>query len=74
MECACDQTENLRGAAVNAYLTRFLERVSDADAPAGTYQCRICGAHWLRQAKDANQPAELVRVSKNAFFQKNEKE
>ena len=73
MECACAQTESLRGAAVNAYLTRFLERVDDtADPPTGIYQCRICGTHWLRQFKEEHQPAQLVRLDKNAFSQESE--
>jgi hypothetical protein len=73
MECACEQTESLRGAAVNAYLTRFLERVDDAADPIrGTYQCRVCGTRWLRQAKDAKEHAQLVRLAKDAFFQENE--
>lgn len=70
MECACEQTENLRGAAVNAYLIRFLERVDDtADPTRGTYQCRICGARWLRRTKDAPHPAELVRLPQDAIIQ-----
>jgi len=70
MECACAQTESLRGAAVNAYLTRFLERVNDAaDPPTGTYQCRICGTRWLRQFKEEHQPAQLVRLAKDACSQ-----
>jgi rubrerythrin len=73
MECACEQTESLRGAAVNAYLTRFLERVEDmADPTQGIYQCRICGTRWLRRSKDAQHPAELVRLLKDAMIQENE--
>jgi hypothetical protein len=73
MECACAQTESLRGAAVNAYLTRFLERVSDtADQAAGTYQCRVCGTRWLRQVKDEHQPAQLVRLATEALSQETE--
>jgi hypothetical protein len=73
MECACEQTESLRGAAVNAYLTRFLERVEDtADPTQGTYQCHVCGTRWLRRAKDAHHPAELIHLSQDAILQKNE--
>ena len=73
MQCACEQTESLRGAAVNAYLTRFLERVSNgADPTAGTYQCRVCGARWLRQERAEHRAAQLVRLSKAATFQANQ--
>ena len=67
MECACAQTESLRGAAVNAYLTRFLERVNDtADSPTGIYQCRICGTHWLRHSKEEIQCVEPVGIEAGA--------
>ena len=73
MECACEQTESLRGAAVNAYLTRFLERVNESPAQTpGTYQCRICGARWLRQERGTNQPAQLLRLAKGAHSQESE--
>ena len=73
MECACAQTESLRGAAVNAYLTRFLERAGGAaDATAGIYQCRVCGARWLRHAQHEGQPGQLVRLAKDAGSHENE--
>lgn len=64
MEWACDNNQILRGAAVNSYITTFLQRAGlDESDEAVRYTCRICGAEWHRIEQEESSRAQLVRLA-----------
>lgn len=63
MECACNNNQILRGAAVNSYIKAFLLRGNVGESNEATkYTCRICGAEWRRVEQNENSRAQLVRT------------
>ncbi len=66
MECACANNQSLRGAAVNAYITRFLVRIKGTTAGEALFACRICGATWQRDDHNDSTRAQLIRTSETS--------
>lgn len=50
IECACEKFERLEGAAVQAYISQFLEKTGvDEKAGKTYYACKRCGRPWVRE-------------------------
>ena len=61
-ECACAGNQNLRGAAVNAYISRFLKRTNPGTPAAVQFICRICGARWRSGEQSDSARPQLIRT------------
>ncbi len=64
MECGCANNQSLRGAAVNAYITRFLARIKTEEPDEALFACRICGAKWQRDEREDSVRVQLIRIGK----------
>jgi hypothetical protein len=62
-KCACDKFERLEGAAVQVYISDFLE-MTDVDETSGKtyYACRFCGRPWVRETAEDARKSSLTRL------------
>jgi len=61
--CTCQNLRRLDGAATQAYITKYLERVgTDSGGGEVYYHCRVCGARWQRVEDEGARRPSLVRV------------
>jgi len=61
-DCACDRLERLEGAAVQAYISQFLERTGvDEQGHRTHYVCRSCGRAWARIEDEEHRKPSLIR-------------
>jgi len=50
IECVCERFERLEGAAVQDYISQFLEETGvDENAGKTYYACKRCGRPWVRE-------------------------
>lgn len=62
--CGCDKFDHLEGAATQAYIARFLERIAaDQEGHAVYYRCRVCGVSWKRIEEEGQRRPSLVRIA-----------
>lgn len=62
IECACEKFAHLEGAAVQAYISQFLEKSpNNEDAGQTHYRCRVCGRPWIKTESDERRKPSLVR-------------
>ncbi|HWQ36196.1 MAG TPA: hypothetical protein VNQ79_25395 [Blastocatellia bacterium] len=57
--CACHRFERLQGAATQAYISSFLERLA---AQGAQYRCRVCGTRWQKVETEGERRASLIRL------------
>jgi hypothetical protein len=63
VDCACAKFERLEGAAVQAYISQFLEKTGvDETAGKTYYACKICGRIWVRETPDGARKPSLTRM------------
>ncbi len=61
-DCVCDTLERLEGAAVQAYISQFLEMDGVDEQNRRThYVCRRCGRSWVRIEDEGLQKPSLIR-------------
>ena len=61
--CGCDRFDRLEGAATQAYIVRFLERIGADEARHVTYyRCHVCGRDWSKIEDPEQRRPSLVRL------------
>ncbi|HYE74414.1 MAG TPA: hypothetical protein VEF04_13840 [Blastocatellia bacterium] len=56
-KCACRRFERLEGAAVQPYITQFLERTDTINR----YKCRECAAIWKKVEQEDQKRPSLIK-------------
>jgi hypothetical protein len=65
--CPCETLLRLEGASVPAYISAYLDQITDATSKVkGHYRCRVCGREWEKQTpeneSEGKRPSLIRRI------------
>ncbi len=64
--CFCDRLSHLEGAAVQAYISDYLQKADfSQESEKSIYICRICGCFWTMIKLEGQSRDSLVREKRD---------